>query len=94
VEQGATQHLIMCAGSILREGWWIWRKRIPASFAKKLTLAANGSSPAFVVISARVEFLCLSPDKVAVLEEDAYKQGMNEAQAVAHGRLGARSSHL
>ena len=58
-----------------------------------LTWAATSSSPACALISAVVETLRLSQDKVAVLAGDACKQGMNEAQAVAHGRQGAHSPH-
>ena len=44
-------------------------------------------------MGVKIETLRLSLDKVAVLAGDACKQGMNEAQAVAHGRQGAHSPH-
>ena len=69
-----------------------WRKRNPATVAMLLTWAATSSSPACALISAAVETLRLSLDKVAVLADDGCKQGIKEAQAVAHGRLG--SPHL
>ena len=70
-----------------------WRKGNATTIAMLLTWAATSSSPACALISAVVETLRLSQDKVAVLVGDACKQGMNEAQAVAHGRQGAHSPH-
>ena len=62
-----------------------WRKGNATTIAMLLTWAATSSSPACALISAVVETLRLSQDKVAVLAGDTCKQGMNEAQAVAHG---------
>ena len=70
-----------------------WRKGNPANDAMLLTWAARSSSRACALISAAVETLRLSLEKVAVLAEDGCKQGRKEAQAVAHGRLGSYSPH-
>ena len=62
----------------------IWRKRFSVKVAMLLTWAARSSSPACALISVAVATLSLSLDNVAVLEEDGCKQGMSEAQAIAH----------
>ena len=45
------------------------------------------------MISARMEILRLSLDKVAVDAEDGCKQGSIEAQPIAHGMRGVRLPH-
>ena len=71
------------------------RKRNPATVAMLLTWAATSSSPACALISARVEFLRLSLDEVAVHQEHGCKQGSKEAHQSRTGGWGKLTSqHL